>query len=144
MRDTERGRDISGEKSRLPVGSLMQDSIPGPQDHSLSQRQMLNTEPPRCPSNNDFYWNKGTQNASVTRPPLSWLVWGMTASQHAQFTGEAFQGAQLVLQHRVCSDSSWACSKSAQLTMGSSPPNWRKIDYDDQSFNKYHFYFQNI
>ena len=34
----ERVRDIG----RLPVGSLIQDSIPGPQDHDLSQRQILN------------------------------------------------------------------------------------------------------
>ena len=36
MRDTGRGR------SRLPSGSPMQDSIPGPWDHTLSRRQMLN------------------------------------------------------------------------------------------------------
>ena len=36
MRDTERGRDIGRERSRLP------DSIPGPRDHNLSQRQILN------------------------------------------------------------------------------------------------------
>ena len=38
----ERGRDISRGRSRLPVGSLMWDSIPGPRDHSLNRRQMLN------------------------------------------------------------------------------------------------------
>ena len=42
MRDTERGRDIGRGRSRLPVGSPMQDSIPGPWDHDLSQRQILN------------------------------------------------------------------------------------------------------
>ena len=42
MRDTERGRDIGRGRSRLLVGSLIQDSIPAPQDHDLSQRQMLN------------------------------------------------------------------------------------------------------
>ena len=43
MRDTERwGRDIGRGGRRLPVGSLMQDSIPEPQDHNLSQRQVLN------------------------------------------------------------------------------------------------------
>ena len=42
MRDTERGRDVGREKSRLPVGSLMQDLIPGSQDHALSWRQTLN------------------------------------------------------------------------------------------------------
>ena len=30
MRDTERVRDTGRKRSRLPVGSLMQDSIPGP------------------------------------------------------------------------------------------------------------------
>ena len=35
-RERERGRDIGRGRSRLPVGSLMQDSIPGPQDHTLS------------------------------------------------------------------------------------------------------------
>ena len=42
MRDMERGRDIGRERSRLPVGSLMWDSIPEPWDHNLSQRHMLN------------------------------------------------------------------------------------------------------
>ena len=36
MRDIERGRDPGKERSRLPVGSPMWDSIPGPQDHDLS------------------------------------------------------------------------------------------------------------
>ena len=42
MRDTERGRDLGRGISRLPAGSLMQDSIPGLPDHALSQKQMLN------------------------------------------------------------------------------------------------------
>ena len=42
MRDTERGRDIGKASSRLPAGNLMQDSVPGPWDHNLSQRQTLN------------------------------------------------------------------------------------------------------
>ena len=37
-----RGRDIGEGRSRLPSGSLMNDSISGPQDHDLSQRQTLN------------------------------------------------------------------------------------------------------
>ena len=41
MRDIERGRAIDRGRSRLPVGSPMQDMTPGPQDHNLSQRQML-------------------------------------------------------------------------------------------------------
>ena len=40
-RDKERGRDIGRGRSRLPVGSLMDDLIPGPRDHTLSCRQML-------------------------------------------------------------------------------------------------------
>ena len=40
-RPRERGRDI-GRRSRLPAGSLMPDSILGPQDHALSQRQTVN------------------------------------------------------------------------------------------------------
>ena len=39
---TQKGRDIGRGRSRFPVGSPMQDSIPGPQDHDLSQRQTLN------------------------------------------------------------------------------------------------------
>ena len=46
MRDTERkrerGRDRDRERSRLHAGSPTWDSMLGPQDHGLSQRQMLN------------------------------------------------------------------------------------------------------
>ena len=38
-RHTERGRDIGREKNRLLARSPMQDSIPGPRDHDLSQGQ---------------------------------------------------------------------------------------------------------
>ena len=41
-RDRERGRDTGRGRSRLHVGSPTQDSIPGPWDHVLSGRQMLN------------------------------------------------------------------------------------------------------
>ena len=40
-REGERGRDIGRGKSSLLAGSPMWESIPGPQDHSLSQRQMV-------------------------------------------------------------------------------------------------------
>ena len=36
------GRGIGRRRSRLPMGNLMQNLIPGPQDHDLSQMQMLN------------------------------------------------------------------------------------------------------
>ena len=52
MRDTEIGRDTGRGRSRLPVGSPMQDSIAGPQDHDLSQGRHSTTEPPRC----SFIW----------------------------------------------------------------------------------------
>ena len=53
LRDThtERGRDTGRGRSRLRAGSLMGDSIPGSQDHTLSQRQTLNcwtTQVPPC------------------------------------------------------------------------------------------------
>ena len=38
----ERGRDIGRGRSRLCAGSPMWNSIPGPGDHALSQRQVLN------------------------------------------------------------------------------------------------------
>ena len=41
-RHTERGRDIGRGRSRLSEGRLMRDSILGPWDHNLSQRQALN------------------------------------------------------------------------------------------------------
>ena len=50
-RHTERGRDIGSGRSRLPEGSPRWDSIPGPWDHNLSQRQTLNhwaTQAPHC------------------------------------------------------------------------------------------------
>ena len=52
----ERGRDTGRGRSRVLAGSLMWDSIPGLQNHALSQRQTLNRwatqvshEPPRRP-----------------------------------------------------------------------------------------------
>ena len=47
-RQKERGRDTERGRSRLYAGSPMWDSIPGPRDHPLSQRQThSNAEPPR-------------------------------------------------------------------------------------------------
>ena len=41
--ETQRKRQRHNRgRSRLPVESLIHNSIPGPQDHELSQRQMLN------------------------------------------------------------------------------------------------------
>ena len=41
-RERERGRDTGRGRSRLLAGSPMWDLIPGPQDHTLSWKQMLN------------------------------------------------------------------------------------------------------
>ena len=41
-RHREGGRDTGRGKSRLPAVRLMQDSISGPWDHALTQKQMLN------------------------------------------------------------------------------------------------------
>ena len=49
MRDRERDKDIGRGRSRLPAGTLMWDSISGPQDHALSQRQRLNHRAPQLP-----------------------------------------------------------------------------------------------
>ena len=43
MRDTEKEAETQEEgEAGSPQGSLMQDSVPGSQDHDLSQKQMLN------------------------------------------------------------------------------------------------------
>ena len=42
MRDTQREAETQAKGKVLPVGSLMWDSILGPRDHDLSQRQMIN------------------------------------------------------------------------------------------------------
>ena len=41
-RERERGRDTGRGRSRLHAGSLTWDSIPGLQDSTLDQRQVLN------------------------------------------------------------------------------------------------------
>ena len=42
-------RDIGRERSRVPAGSPMWNLILELQDHTLSGRQTLTAEPPRCP-----------------------------------------------------------------------------------------------
>ena len=42
MRDTEREAETQAEGEAGSSGSPMRDSIPGPQDHALSQMQTLN------------------------------------------------------------------------------------------------------
>ena len=55
MRDRE-AETYAEREAGLPTGSLMRNSIPGPQDYSLSQRQK-SMEPSRCPIK-VFLWNK--------------------------------------------------------------------------------------
>ena len=45
-RERERGRDTGRGRSRLHAGSLTWDSIPGLQDHDLSQRETLTLSSP--------------------------------------------------------------------------------------------------
>ena len=54
MRDIERGRDTGRGRSRLHAGSPMWDSIPGHQDHVLSQSRGSTTGPPRDPQEVDL------------------------------------------------------------------------------------------
>ena len=49
MRDTQREADTGRGRSILPAGGPMHDSIPGPRDHNLSQRQMLNHSVTQAP-----------------------------------------------------------------------------------------------
>ena len=49
MTDTERGRGTGRGRGKLPEGSPMWDSIPGPQDHTLSQRQTPDHETTQGP-----------------------------------------------------------------------------------------------
>ena len=64
MRDTERGRDTGRGRSRISAGSLTWDSISGPQDHTLSQRQMLNHWATQIPTNKTF-----------SCPKWQWVNW---------------------------------------------------------------------
>ena len=64
MRDTqrERGRDTGRGRSRLPAGSPTGDSIPGLQDHDLSQRQMLNYRATQVPQVCQFQLKKNKES----------------------------------------------------------------------------------
>ena len=54
----ERGRDTGRGRSRLPAGSPMRNLIPGPRDHALSRRQMLNHRASQVPpASSSFFWS---------------------------------------------------------------------------------------
>ena len=75
MRDTEkeRGRDI-GRRRLTPVVSLMWDSIPGPRDHDLNQRQTLNHESPRRPPVQIFFTSPKKKKKNPEVPKQQWGV----------------------------------------------------------------------
>ena len=54
-----RGRDTGRGRNSLLVGSLIRDLIPGPQDHDLSQRQMLNHWATQVPPYDTLDGSKG-------------------------------------------------------------------------------------
>ena len=66
MRHTERGRDTDRGRSRLHAGSLTRDSIPGLQDHALSQSRRSTTEPPRHPAQLDLENKRMNQTWKLT------------------------------------------------------------------------------
>ena len=74
-RETE--AETGRERSRLHAGSLMWDSIPGLQDHTLSRRQMLNHWATRCPPG--FGFKSRLSDISMGPPAFFWypLAWCM-------------------------------------------------------------------
>ena len=77
--ETQRGRDIGRGKSRHPTGSLMRDSIPGPQDQDPRIRsakgRCSTTEPPRHSKASPFLFlspihlQRPCSNPTSTRGP---------------------------------------------------------------------------
>ena len=65
--EIETGRDIGRGRSRLPSGSPMWDSIPGPRDHGLSQRQMLNHWATQVPKWEIIFSRLHTQHGAQNR-----------------------------------------------------------------------------
>ena len=73
-RHRERGRNIGRGRSRLPAGSPMRDSIPGPRDHDLSQRQTLNRWAPQT--------SLGTLDFRVWKLSITGPAWRNQHSLH--------------------------------------------------------------
>ena len=67
----ERGSDIVGGRSRLPIGSLMWDWILELQDHALSQRQTPYRWATRTSRKSILKW----KDRSVTKWPCDWFLW---------------------------------------------------------------------
>ena len=99
---TMRGRDIGRGKNRLPLGSLMPDSIPGPWDHNLSQRQMLNhwaaqaSQFPLLSSHvcsNDLLWRKAQWGQVGSA--LFALLWHQCPTLQSAWSASVSQGSCL-------------------------------------------------
>ena len=83
MRDTETCRNVGRGRSRLPTGSLMQNLIPGSQDHAMSQRKMLNhwaTQVPLSPTDcrncriwSLWFWKPDIMGINL--PCAGFLLW---------------------------------------------------------------------
>ena len=71
------------------MGSLMWDSIPGPQDHALSQRQMLNHGATQVPLNIWFLKEAGflAQRRDLAKQELLVLLWGSHLHQLSSLVG---------------------------------------------------------
>ena len=72
----ERSKDAGRGRSRLYAGSLTWDSIPGPQDHALGQRQVLNCWAPQGSPGQWFKINNDFKNGTVDGHiggPVSWV-----------------------------------------------------------------------
>ena len=54
MRDTETGRDTGRERSRLPAGSLVWDSIPDPGSRPEAKADAQPVSNPGIPSQNKY------------------------------------------------------------------------------------------
>ena len=65
QRERQRHRQ---KKKQAPAGSLMWDSIPGPQDHNLSQRQMLNHWATQVPQRGSILKGKMNNFSLLPKP----------------------------------------------------------------------------
>ena len=89
MRDTERGRDTGGGRSRLPARSPTWDSIPGPQDHALEPK--ADAKPLSHP---------GARDPKTLRSGLSqWCPLTAVAVQHVPALQNQKWGAPVTLLH---------------------------------------------
>ena len=78
---THRKRQRHRGRSRLHAGSPMWDSIPGPQDHALSQRQMLNhwaTQAPPNPTTFEGMWISVLMNEKMRKVLFCDCPWWQT------------------------------------------------------------------